>query len=524
MKQYMKPLLLKKLYRAFFTLLIGLAGTQLLPADGAVPRVSVAPLSYSVGVLARDAEILGQLFETALIRSKAFTVIKQSELETILEAQEASLQDFADRDFAVELGKIISANHIFVGSVARFGRTYVVNLQLVDVETGRAIEAEAAETRSADGFLEIMRNLADLFSGTDTGRSSMPATDYRVRTYLDIGDRFMALRRYEAAIAQYEKALAIDEFNVDVLWRITTAVKEDLLSKSLYSFNAISSGLDVALRGDYQRIRLLDRGDAEAALEKIYTIQAIEPLLQDNAELLLDEAMVFKMDGRVSDTLQVLRRAFKMYPENPFVLAELGLLTVFEAQQAPERRKGLELIRKAVTSNPETALFHFYLGRSLERRETVPSAAAIRAYRRAAELSFGTDFWSRRVRAFAQQSMQRIYYQLGRLENGVLTGQLDMRREERLDHMEYLVANSVPFPTKSTLQNPDYYLAQLYFSTNRVAGAQTAISRLLPEDPEAWRSFQVPWLELYEKILRRTDGNAALLSTVRAKLKSFRKD
>ena len=485
------------------------------------PRVSIVPFVHSIGVLDEDASSLAALFESALVRSGQYVVVKQSDLASILGAQEASLQDFADREYAVELGRIVSASHIFVGRVAKLGRTYVVDVQLVDVESGKALRAETTETTSAAGFLDVSAYLAQLFSGTQS-RVEPLAEDYRIRMYLTIGDRFAALQRYEAAIGQYEKALELDEFNVDVLWRILTSMKEQMLTESLYSYDAASSGLDVALRSDYTSLRMVNRSEVEAALEKIYTIQAIDPLLGDDVALLLDEATVFKMDGRVADATQVLERALVIHPEDPFVLAELGLLRVFNTPEGWEAEAGFDLIRRAMQLSPQTSLFALYLGRSFERRDGRTSVEALRAYRTAAELARGPDFWVRRLGLYALQSMQRWFYQAGALEGGVLSETLDMPVQERLEHMEYLVENDVRFGSRTDTRNPDYYLASLYLATGRFSEAREAMRGLVGDDPDGWRRASKPQLELYVRILKSGRSNPELLEALQTRIDEMR--
>ena len=79
-----------RLSPAIFSLLSLLCFTHHLPADENPARISVVPFEYSLGVLKDDAETLQNLFESALIKTKQFTVVKQSDIATILEAQEAT--------------------------------------------------------------------------------------------------------------------------------------------------------------------------------------------------------------------------------------------------------------------------------------------------------------------------------------------------------------------------------------------------------------------------------------------------
>jgi tetratricopeptide (TPR) repeat protein len=497
-----------------------------LSGDDAEARVSVVPFSHSLEVLQNDAEKLSSLFETALIRTGSYIVVKQSELGPVLEAQAASLQDFADKEYAVEVGKIISADHVFVGDVMKLGRSYVVSIQLVDVEQGKAVIAESAEATDLESFVGIMGILAETVAESGTAGSPVRGSYYndadRRDMYVSIGDRFSAMQRYDAAIKQYERALDINEFDVDVHWRIVTAKKKKLLMDSLYSNDAVTSGIDAALRNDQAGFRLVAKEAVEDALENLYTIQAIDPLLADDCTLLLDEAEFLKMESDFSNARQVLARAARIYPENPFVLAEYGLLLAFNPEDDAAWREGTAFIRRALAISPETALFHLYLGRSLQRKYGLIHADALRAYRRTAERAAGNDFWLKRIRSFGYYGMQRIFYRLGAEDDGILSLSFAMPYKERLDNLLFLRDRGIRFSSSSRTQNMDYYLAQLLLEEERYNESVQTMFNRLDRDPEKWRSSEVIYLELIEKALSRSGENPDLLSTVRRRIQSFR--
>ena len=80
-------------YRSFLMAGILLL-TPLLPAQDQ-PRVAVLPFN-PVGVSEAEAQILTNLFETAVVNTRAFEVIEQSQADNILEAQEFSLGGCTD--------------------------------------------------------------------------------------------------------------------------------------------------------------------------------------------------------------------------------------------------------------------------------------------------------------------------------------------------------------------------------------------------------------------------------------------
>jgi tetratricopeptide (TPR) repeat protein len=439
----------------------------------------------------------------------------------------------------VELGKILSASHIFVGTVAKLGRSFVVSLQLVEVTTGRAVEAESEEALVPEAFGSMARRLAELFAsgGPTAGQREqaaaaqgggapaprMGATEAeRARMYTAIGDRFMELARYDAAIAQYEKARTIAEFDVDVLWRIVTAMKQKLLAATLYSSDAVATSLDVALRDDIESFRLAPREQIDAILERIYALQAIQPLLRDDVSLLMDEAQVLKVDAKIEDARRILRKAHLIEPANPLAEAELGLLESLAKAEPARARAGLELIRSAIGRSPETALFELYLGRSIERVSGKPNADALRAYRTAAGLAVAPDFWTQRVRPYAEESMVRAYTDMGALPGGVLTDRLALPIPERLEHIEYMVGRGVTWSYRTPTQNPEYYLAVLSLAAGKAAQAERVARAALPAEPAEWQTKHVPLIELLQKVLDQSGTDKTFLGKLRARLKELK--
>ncbi len=60
---------------------------------------------------------------------------------------------------AVEIGKILAANKMIVGSVSKFGEVFTINIRLVNVEKGLS---ECAEYIKADGMDDIPEKIGDL--------------------------------------------------------------------------------------------------------------------------------------------------------------------------------------------------------------------------------------------------------------------------------------------------------------------------------------------------------------------------
>ena len=108
----------------------------------AVPSIKATDVSQA------EASACRNMVETALIKTESYNVLAYTDMEEILQAQEFSLSDCTDEACAVELGKMLAAEQIVVGELSGLGDQFVLNLRLIDVETGRSLGAELVKIES----------------------------------------------------------------------------------------------------------------------------------------------------------------------------------------------------------------------------------------------------------------------------------------------------------------------------------------------------------------------------------------
>ncbi len=143
------------------------------------PRVSVVPFN-ATKVSKQDAATLTLLFETDLVNTEAFDVIEQAEADKILDAQEYTVGECTDERCAVEIGKLLAADHIFLGNVSLIGSKYVLNVKLIDIQEGKNIRAESIYSDDVDGLVEQISVLANIMVGSEelfSGRGEIEYVD-----------------------------------------------------------------------------------------------------------------------------------------------------------------------------------------------------------------------------------------------------------------------------------------------------------------------------------------------------------
>lgn len=310
----------------------------------------------------------------------------------------------------------------------------------------------------------------------------------QVRNLVAVGERISATadiegEGYDEAIAQYRKALALDQDNVDIYRRIMVATRRKLELEN--------------------PMRLQDgacQDEIAAALTGLYEFQSSDALRNDKG-LLIEEAAFLGLGGNGESALATLRRARGLYPEEPEILARLGY-----------RTDDVELIRRAIQIDGNEARYHYYLGDVLV--ELGQLAEAIREYREVAELARGSELRTARMRNEALSDLLATFKKVAYKQDGggILGPGLDMPVEERVQMLEYFLSKY-----RNLDSAPYFFLATLYHSRGELEKAHLNIRKALGDDRKWWDSRK-PMLKLLARILEDGQLDPATLAEVRAML------
>ncbi len=93
------------------------------------------------------------MIRTHLVNMDRFVVIERTQMDAILKEQGFQRTGCTDQECAVEMGKLMSANMIMIGSVSPLGKAIVLNVRIVDVEKGR-IEYAGMEKADTESMLD----------------------------------------------------------------------------------------------------------------------------------------------------------------------------------------------------------------------------------------------------------------------------------------------------------------------------------------------------------------------------------
>jgi len=108
-------------------------------------------------------KVLSDYLRTALAKTEKFIVVVREDMDLILKEQGFQLSGFCTQtECAVEIGQLLGAEKLFIGTLGKVGDTYSTTLKLFDVETGKMerSETELCKKCSKDELFISAENLA----------------------------------------------------------------------------------------------------------------------------------------------------------------------------------------------------------------------------------------------------------------------------------------------------------------------------------------------------------------------------
>ena len=162
----MKKILTAALQILFFTFLnfIGVDGFAQQPPPA---KFHIAILNLEGrGISESEAATLSDQLRGHLVNLNAFIVLDRGTMEEILQEQGLQQSGCTITECAVRVGRVLNVQKIVAGSIGKIGKTYAINISMIDVESSRI---ERSFNRNAqgeiDGLLEILKDIAQEIAG-----------------------------------------------------------------------------------------------------------------------------------------------------------------------------------------------------------------------------------------------------------------------------------------------------------------------------------------------------------------------
>ena len=118
-----------------------------------------------------------------MIKVDKYTVVERSKVDKMLKEQKFQSSGCVNISCAVEVGNVLGAKYIVVGTISKFGQTYTLDARLVDVESSESIRSAdyTSQGRIDDlllkGVPSIVKQLVGEYDDTPTQSESSDADD-----------------------------------------------------------------------------------------------------------------------------------------------------------------------------------------------------------------------------------------------------------------------------------------------------------------------------------------------------------
>jgi TolB-like protein len=101
-----------------------------------------------------------------LIDTKKFRVVERSQINKALSEQRFQQSGVIDERSATEIGKLLGADLIIIGSVVKIGSSYTINSRMIDIKTGEATLGKNVTGNDLNLLANLSRDLIDKLFGT----------------------------------------------------------------------------------------------------------------------------------------------------------------------------------------------------------------------------------------------------------------------------------------------------------------------------------------------------------------------
>lgn len=153
--------------KSFLVIILWIVITGTVFGEKSRKIVLIVPDCQTTGINLSSAQACSSFARTLFIKDGRFSLVERKYLLSILAEQHLQMTGLTDSSVQKKLGKILAADKFFVVYVNRLGEismvdaeeTFLIKLELIDVETG---EIEFAENRTVGGIQSIIPALESL--------------------------------------------------------------------------------------------------------------------------------------------------------------------------------------------------------------------------------------------------------------------------------------------------------------------------------------------------------------------------
>ncbi|MDK9708280.1 MAG: CsgG/HfaB family protein [Desulforhopalus sp.] len=178
-----------------FLVVAGMATVQ------AAAKPTVAVLDFeSIGSEDYLGKAVAEIMRTELVGTDRFRVVERAQIKQALTEQTLQLSGTIDTASVVQLGKLLGADQIIVGSVVKIGSAYTINSRMIDVKTGEARLGRNVTGDDLNLLTSLSRDLISGLFGTEKkGGAADPSAARQPAPAAPAAEKIAAVAREEKA-------------------------------------------------------------------------------------------------------------------------------------------------------------------------------------------------------------------------------------------------------------------------------------------------------------------------------------
>ncbi|TAL31279.1 MAG: hypothetical protein EPN93_18130, partial [Spirochaetes bacterium] len=144
-------------------LLVLALGTARAHAAGEKKRLAVLDFSAN-NTSDANARIVRNAFEVMLYKTSLYNMLERRQVELVLKEQGFQASGCVDTACAIEIGKMLSADLVAVGSLDRIDM-YIVSVKVIDIANGSVVYADNERSANEGGLYNALELLVARYSG-----------------------------------------------------------------------------------------------------------------------------------------------------------------------------------------------------------------------------------------------------------------------------------------------------------------------------------------------------------------------
>lgn len=129
--------------------------TLLLVIELAWGKTTIAVFEFqNNGLEPHEVRQLSTRLESELVKIGKYDVVERSKIDEILKEQKLQMSGCVE-ECLIDVGKMLGAKQIILGSVGKLGNLYTITAKLVDATSGRMLKTSDFDTNTGIGSLAI---------------------------------------------------------------------------------------------------------------------------------------------------------------------------------------------------------------------------------------------------------------------------------------------------------------------------------------------------------------------------------